>query len=232
LFFSFYSWDLFYYNFVEVVYDLSITKTGYMAQIYNVGSCFWGVVFGIYVRQTKHFKYACLFFGLPLMFLGAGLMIKFRGKDNGIGYLIMSQIFVAFAGGTLVIGEDMAVMAAADRDGVPLMLSLIGLFSSVGGAIGTAVAGAINANVFPSELTKHLPEALKANASSIYVGGTITQLTFLVGGDARNAIDYAWGQSQMYSCISATVVLVLAIPCIAVWKNYNVDKQQNKGTVI
>ena len=57
-------------------------------------------------------------------------------------------------------------------------------------------------------------------------------MTYAVGTPARDAINYAWGQSQMYGCISATVVLVLAIPCIAVWKNYNVDKQQNKGTVI
>ena len=149
LYYSFYSWDLYYYYFVEVVYDLDITKTGYMTQIYNIGSCFWGVVFGAYIRQMKHFKYACLFFGLPLMFLGAGLMIHFRGSESGIGYLVMSQIFIAFSGGTPVIGEDMAVMSAADRDGVPLMLSLIGLFSSLGGAIGYAVAGAINANVFP-----------------------------------------------------------------------------------
>lgn len=232
LYYSFYSWDLFYYYFVEVVYDLDITKTGYMTQIYNIGSCFWGVVFGAYVRQTKHFKYACLFFGLPLMFLGAGLMIHFRGSESGIGYLIMSQIFVAFSGGTLVIGEDMAVMAAADRDGVPLMLSLIGLFSSLGGAIGYAVAGAINANVFPSVLLANLPEDVKVNATIIYLGGATTQMTYAVGTPARDAINHAWGQSQMYGCISATVVLVLAIPCIAIWKNYNVDKQQNKGTVI
>ena len=232
LYYSFYSWDLYYYYFVEVVYDLDITKTGYMTQIYNIGSCFWGVVFGAYVRQTKHFKYACLFFGLPLMFLGAGLMIHFRGSESGIGYLIMSQIFVAFSGGTLVIGEDMAVMAAADRDGVPMMLSLIGLFSSLGGAIGYAVAGAINANVFPSVLLANLPEDVKANATIIYLGGSTTQLTYAVGTPARDAINRAWGQSQMYGCISATVVLVLAIPCIAMWKNYNVDKQQNKGTVI
>lgn len=232
LFYSFYCWEAFFYYWVQVVYDLDITKTGYMSQIYNVGSCFWGVVFGVYIRYTKHFKNACLFFGLPLMFLGAGLLIHFRGDNGPIGYVIMCQIFIAIGGGTLVIGEDMAVMAAADRDGVPMMLSLISLFSSVGGAIGNAVAGAINSNTFPTILLENLPQELKANATDIYIGGSLVQMAYPMGSPAREAINYAWGQSQMYGCISATVILVLGIPAIAIWKNYNVDKQQNKGTVI
>lgn len=231
LFFSFYCWDLYYYYFVEVVFDLSIAYTGYMTQIYNIGSCFWGVVFGVYIRYTKHFKYACLFFGLPLMFLGAGLLIHYRGVDQGIAGVIGAQICIAFAGGTLVIGEDIAVMASADRDGVPLMLSLVSLSSSLGGAIGYAVAAAINSNVFPGALRSKLPAATAADWDTIYIGGATTQLTYLPGTPTRTAIDYAWGQSQRYGSIAATCVLVLAIPAIAVWKNYNVDKKQNKGAV-
>lgn len=231
LFFSFYCWDLYYYDFVEVVYDLSISNTGYMSQIYNVGSTFWGVVFGIYVRITKHFKYACLFFALPLMMLGAGLMIHFRGQDGNIGYIIMCQIFIAVAGGTLVIGEDMAVMAAADREGVPLMLALIGLSSSLGGAIGDAVAAAIYTSSFPTALYDALPADMKNNATQI-VASTTVQLSYPLGSETRNAINYAYGYNQKLSCIASLAVLVLGIPAIAVWKNYNVDKQQNKGRVI
>jgi len=173
-----------------------------------------------------------LFFGLPIMMLGAGLMIHFRSNDYGIGYLVMSQIFIAFGGGTLVIGEDMAVMAAADRDGVAMMLSLISLSSSVGGAIGYAVSAAIYDNTFPQALLKHLPQSAKADYTTIYLGGYVTQMTYPVGSPIRNAIDKAWGINQKDGAISATAILVLAIPCIAVWKNYNVDKKQNKGTMI
>lgn len=232
LYFSFYSWDLYYQYFVMVVYDLDVAMAGYMGQIYNVGSTFWGVVFGIWVRQTRHFKYTALFFGLPLMMLGAGLMIHFRGADQGIGYLVMCQIFIAFAGGTLVISQDMAVMAASDRDGVPMMLSLIGLASNIGGAIGFAVTGAIYNNTFPQALLRALPAEAKADYLTIFNGGYLTQLTYPVGGAIRTAIDSAWGYYQKQSCIAATAILVLAIPCIAVWKNYNVDKKQNKGVLI
>lgn len=232
LYFSFYAWDLQYYSFLMVVYDLDVQMAGYMTEIYNVGSTFWAVVFGVWVRQTKHFKYAALFFGLPLMMLGAGLMIHFRGSDQGIGYLVMCQIFIAFSGGTLVISEDMAVMAASDRDGVPMMLSLIGLSSSIGGAIGTAVTGAIYNNVIPQALLRALPDDTKADYLTIFQGGYTTQVTYPVGSATRDAINYAWGYYQKQSCIAATAILVLAIPAIAVWKNYNVDRKQNKGVMI
>jgi hypothetical protein len=232
LYFSFYAWDNAYYSFVIVVYDLSYAEAGYMSQIYNVGSCFWGVVFGVWVRYTRHFKYTCLFFGLPLMALGSGLMIHFRSNSYGIGFLVMCQIFIAISGGTLVIGEDMAVMAAADRDGVPMMLSVIGLSASVGGAIGYAVAAAISANTFPQALLEMLPETSPADLAAIYTGGYLVQTTYPVGSPTRDAINYAWGNTQKYECISALLVLILAIPAIAVWKNYNVDRKQNKGAVI
>lgn len=229
--FSFYCWDLYYYYFVMVVYNLDISMTGYMTQIYNVGSCFWGPVFGVYVRYTKEFKKACFFFGIPLLLLGAGLMIHFRGQDGSINYVIMCQIFIAFSGGTLVIGEDMAVMAASDRMGVPMMLSLIGLASSIGGSIGSAVSAAIYARTFPDALLRALPENEKANATALYLGGYATQILYPVGSPTRDAINYAWGYSQKYGAIAATCVAILLIPGVGMWKDYRVNKQQNKGTL-
>ena len=232
LFFNFDLWDTYFQNFCLVVYGLNYTTAGYMSQIYNVGSCFWSVLVGIYIYKTKHFKYLCLFFGLPLMFLGSGLMIHFRGQDADIGYVIMCQIFIAFAGGTMVIGEDMAVMAASDREGIPMALSLISLFSNVGGAIGYAVCASIYNNTYLSALRSHLPANLKDQANTIYLGGITTQLTYPVGSPIREAAAYAWGWSQRQNCIASTCILVLAIPAILLWKDFNVDKKQNKGTVI
>ncbi|QKX64817.1 uncharacterized protein TRUGW13939_11993 [Talaromyces rugulosus] len=232
IFFNYYTWDQYFYYYVQVVYDLDVTKTGYMTQIYGVGSTIWAVLFGVWIRQTKHFKKVCLFFGAPLMLLGAGLMIHFRGSQSDIGYLVMCQIFIAFGGGTLVIGDEMAVMAAADRDGIPMMLALISLSSSVGGSIGYAVASAIYSNTFPQALLRALPNYAKSDFETIYAGGPAVQLTYPPGSEVRDAINYAWAYSQKYECITAAVLVLLAFPAIAIWKDYNVDKKQVKGTVI
>lgn len=230
--FSFDCWDTYMQNFLYIVYNLNVTDAGYMGQIYNVGSCFWSVVVGIIIYKTRHFKYLCLFFGQPLMILGSGLMIHFRGADHGIGYIIMCQIFIAFAGGTNVIGNDMAVMAGADREGIPMALCLVSLFQSVGGAIGYAVCAAIYNNTFPGALESHLPANLKSQASTIYLGGVTAQMALPVGSPERDAAAYAWGWSQRQNCIASTAILTLGLPAIAMWKNINVDKKQVKGTVI
>ncbi|KAJ5135607.1 Major facilitator superfamily domain general substrate transporter [Penicillium bovifimosum] len=232
LFFSFYSWDLYFYYFVMVVYNLDVPTTGYMTAIYTVGSCFWSAVFGVWIRYVKEFKYTCLCFALPLMTLGAGLMIHFRGSDGDIGYVIMCQIFIAFAGGMLVIGEQMAVMCASDREGIPMMISLVSLASNLGGAVGYAVSAAIYANTFPEGLRKALPERAKDQWAAIYAGGYLAQMKFAPGTEERDAINFAYGYSQKNGCIAATAILVLGIPCIAMWRNYRVDKAQNKGTVL
>ncbi|KAH8703086.1 putative siderochrome-iron transporter [Talaromyces proteolyticus] len=229
---SFSCWDLNYYYFVMVAYNLNLADTGYMTQIYNVGSCFWGPVFGLSVRFTKQFKYTCLAFGVPLLLLGAGLQIHFRGQEGSIGYLIMCQIFIAFSGGTLVIGNDMAVMAAADRMGVPMMLSLIFMFSSLGSSIGSAVSTSIYSSTFPDALASALPDALKSNATEIYNSGYLVQYTYPVGTPTRDAINYAWGYTQKYESVAAVCFSILTIPAVAIWKNYKVDKQQNKGTML
>jgi hypothetical protein len=232
LFFSFYLWDQYFYNFVLITYNLPITLAGYMLQIYNVGSCFWSPIFGLIIWATARFKYICLLFGVPLMLLGSGLMIYFRGADHGIGYIVMCQIFIAFAGGTLVIGEDMAVMAAGGREGTPMMLALIGLFSSIGGAIGYSVSAAIYNNVFVEALTSKLPDHLKNNATQIYFDGIAKQDAYPLGSALRDAAVYAWGYAQRMNCIASTCILILLIPAVAMWKNYDVSKKQNKGTML
>ena len=126
----------------------------------------------------------------------------------------------------------MAVMAAADRDGVPMMLSMLYLFTSIGGAIGQAVSTAIYSNIFPRALSNELPASLQDMVQTLYLGGYDTQEMYVPGTVEREATNYAWGRTQYYSCISALAIWALGIPAVAVWKNYNVNKKQNKGTVI
>lgn len=234
--FSFYCWDQYFNQFVQIVYGLSISEAGYMLQIYNVGSCFWGVVFGLWVRYSRHVKYESLCFGLPLAFLGAGLTIHFRGQGEGhdVGYLVMCQIFIAFGGGTLVIAHQIAAMASCDREGVPMVLALLGLFASVGQAIGSAVIAAIYAKVYPDAATSSLLSNGITNStlvSELQLGGAVASLAYLEGTPERTAADYAMQQVQKWGGVAATCVLILAIPGIALWKNYKLVKKQNKGTV-
>ncbi|KAJ6136610.1 MFS general substrate transporter [Penicillium capsulatum] len=233
LFFSFYCWDHYFFNFCVVYYHLSIEMAGYMGQIYNTGSCFWSVIVGIDVRYTRRFKHICLYFGLPVVILGTDLIIFFCSGEGSAssGCVVMCQIFIAFAGGTLVIGQNLAVMSSSDREGIPMMLSMLGLFSSLGSTVGYAASSAIYTNVFPHTLYQ-APLEDRANFHDIYKGGYAKQNTCRIGSVTRHAIEHAWKSYMKYNCITATAVLVLAIPSTTLWRNYHLDRKQNRGVIM
>jgi hypothetical protein len=187
------------------------------------------VILAIAIRLLGRFKYLTLSM-MCLNFLGVALMIHFRQPSQGIGYVIMCQIFIAFGGGSMVICEDMAVMAAAPHADVASMLALIGLFSSVGGAIGQAVSGAIYTNKFPAALDRALPGNATQNAA-LY-GSLSVQLQYPLGSPERDAVIYAYADTQRYLTIAATCFLVPCFVCISVWTDFKVKELRKvKGRV-
>jgi hypothetical protein len=102
VFFGFYMWNGMFFSFLQVVSDLPVTEASYIGNIYSVGSCLWSFAAGIVIARTGRFKAQALFFGIPVTLLGAGLMIHWRQPGVNIGYIIMCQVFIACAGGTLV----------------------------------------------------------------------------------------------------------------------------------
>lgn len=232
LFISFYLWNTYFFSFLQVVNNLNITQTSYVMNVYSIGSCFFSLIVGVLVRWTGRFKWLALYFGVPVTILGVGLMIHFRQPDVNIGYVVMCQIFIAFAGGTLVICEQMAAMAATTHQYIAVVLAVEGMFSSIGGAIGATVASAIWTGVFPKKLAEYLPAEELVNLPLIY-GDLTVQRSYPMGSPARDAINRAYGDAQKMMCIGATAVLAIAVVSTAVWRDIKVkDFKQVKGTVI
>jgi MFS family permease len=232
LFVSFYIWDAYFFSFLQVVNGLNITRTSYITNIYSIGSCFFSLVVGVLIRWTGRFKWLALGFGVPVTTLGVGLMIAFRQPDVNIGYIIMCQIFIAFSGGTLVICEQMAVMAATTHQYVAVVLALEAMFSSIGGAIGSTVAAAIWTGVFPKKLAEYLPPQAQGNLTTIY-GDITVQMSYPFGSPERTAINRAYGDAQKTMLIAATAVQAVSFVAVWVWRDIKVkDFKQVKGLVI
>ncbi|KXX78249.1 Siderophore iron transporter mirB [Madurella mycetomatis] len=232
LFISFYIWDSYFTSFLQVVNGLDMTRASYIMNIYSIGSCFWSLVVGVLVRWTGRFKWLALYFGVPVTILGVGLMAAFRQPDVNIGYIVMCQIFIAVAGGTLVICEQMAAMAATTHQYIAVVLAVEGMFASVGGAVGLTVAGAIWNGVFPQRLADYLPPESQGNLTAIY-GSLNVQLSYPVGTPTRTAIQHAYGDAQRIMIIASTVIQVISLVSVMVWRDIKVkDFKQVKGRVI
>ncbi|RMJ19350.1 hypothetical protein CDV36_000936 [Fusarium kuroshium] len=225
---SFYCYKLQFSSYLQVVYNLSVSKAGYITNIFNIVSCGWAVPVGILMRLTDRYKWLGMVM-LPLQILMTGLMIKFRMPDTHVGYIIMCEVLGSLAGGTFVMVEQIAVMASVPHRDVAVGIALLNLVTSVGGAIGQSISGAIWTNLMPSKLAKYLPEELQADALTIY-GDITQQLAFPWGSPEREAIVKAYGETQKVMLIASVVALAGPIAWITLMKNHRLsEREQTKG---
>ncbi|CAK7275400.1 hypothetical protein SEPCBS57363_006659 [Sporothrix epigloea] len=231
-FFNSYAWESYFYYYLMVVYNYSATRVGYATLANGFTAVAIQIVFGLWIRRSKYFKSVCLYFGVPISILGAGLLIRFRSNDYSIGLLVMAQIFIGAGWGVLLLGYELAAYASSDRDGIPILYSLIGLTCSIFSSVASAIVTAIYNKVFPEALLRRLPPDTVGDYMTIFQGGSFIQVTYPVGSPTRDAINYAWGQTQYYLCIMAVAIMVLAFPAVWIWRDHRVDRKQVKGNVI
>lgn len=232
LFVEFYIWNTYFSSFLQVVPGLNIVQTGYVQNIYSMGSCFWSFVAGIILRYTGDFKWQSLGFGMPFTLLGIVLMIVFRQPEVNIGYIVMCQLFIAFGGGTLVIAQQVGAMAATTHQYIAVVLAILSVFNSIGGAIGASIAGAIWGGTFSSDLARFLPVESQADAPLI-AGNLTMQLSYPIGDPTRIGIQNAYGNSQRIMLIAATAITALGFPAVAMWRAIDTrQRKQVKGRVL
>ncbi|KAI1937258.1 hypothetical protein LOZ66_004176 [Ophidiomyces ophidiicola] len=223
-------WSLYFFSMLQIVWELDVTNATYISNIYRVGSCLWALVVGVLIRWTGRFKWLAVYFSVPLLMLGVGLMIHFRQPGTNIGYIVMTQIFVAFASGTNVITGEMAMMAPSDHQHIAVILAILNLFASVGQALGATVATVIWTSRFRSALEEYLPA--NADIAKIYAS-LVTQLSHKPGSPIRIGISHAYAEAQRYMLVTGVCVLCGALVCAALWRDIKLnDKKQVKGTVV
>ena len=168
---------------------------------------------------------------MPLIFLGTGLMIHFRSPQSHIGYVVLCEVFKALAGGTLVICQQMAAMATGGHESVAVSFALVGLFTKLGGGIGSAISGAIWTGTVPFYLEKYLPPEKRYKAAELY--GSIEEvLSYPIGTPERDATIQAYGVAQRRMLIAGLSILPLAVASILMWRDIRLKKlSQVRGTV-
>ncbi|KAL4779567.1 major facilitator superfamily domain-containing protein [Aspergillus varians] len=231
LYLSWYIWDNYFYSMLLVVYNQNVTQASYISNIYTVGSSFWSIVMGIVIRYNGRLKWQALYFGVPMTILGVSLMIHFRQAGVDIGYIVMCQIFIAFGGGTLVICEQMTVMAVSRQQDIPAVLAAESMFINIGSAVGSSIAAAMWTGIFPQRLKENLPADALPNLSTIY-GDVSAQYGYPVGSPERDAINLSYSQTQRLMLITATCLYSITLVSVILWKDVNVKKiHQVRGRV-
>ncbi|XXH04544.1 hypothetical protein Hte_010961 [Hypoxylon texense] len=230
IFIAYFSWDGFYTSYLQVVHDLTLAQAGYIGHIYGIGSCLWSVVVGYLIRRTDRFKWLALA-ALPVHLLGGFLMIFFRRPDANIAWVVMCQILITIGGSTLVMCDQMAVMAVANHAELASVMALLGLAYYIGSAIGNSLSGAIWNSTLPEMLARQLPQ-MSPTELALIASDLKKQLSYPVGSAVRTAIITAYGQAQFRMCVTGVLVSLFEILAVAIWKDVRVSSnKQVEGTV-
>lgn len=182
------------------------------------------------IQRSGRFKWLGLC-AVPLMLLGTGLLIYFRTAETPIGYVVMCQILNGVAGSTLIASQRMAAQSAVNHEEVAVVTALIGLFSSLGAAIGSTIATAIWTNLMPQFLMAYLPTENQSKLPIIY-GSLVEQLQYPWGSPTRDAIVHAYCGVQRRLLIAGTCFIPLVLVGVLLWRDTQVKgMKQTKGTV-
>ncbi|KAL7795069.1 major facilitator superfamily domain-containing protein [Trichoderma ceciliae] len=221
LFISFWCWNSFFSSYLQVVYDLGIESTSYVVQLYTVFSVLCAIAVGTLIHYTGRFKSVCLYVGIPLSIVGLGSMTYHCKSESGIGYIVMSQIFISIAAGIIMVCDEVAILAAASHQEVAVCLAVLSMFSNIGGAIGLTMASTIWQNVFRRKLMEYIPTEELPNLPRIYANIS-TQLSYPIGSETRLGIQHAYEDTQVKLLATAMVVWAGGFIGALMWRNINI----------
>ncbi|KAI0004743.1 MFS general substrate transporter [Xylariaceae sp. FL0662B] len=231
IFVAYFAWDGYYTSYLQVVHGLSISQAGYVGHIYGLGSCIWTAVVGYLIRRTDRFKWLALA-ALPVHLIGGALMMVFRRPDTHIAWIIMCQILITIGGSTLVVCDQMAVMAVASHAELASIMALVSLSRYIGTAMGSSLSGAIWNTTLPEALAELLPQ-FSPDELALIGSDLKKQLSYPMGSAVRDAIIVAYDRAQVRMCVAGTLISLLEIVAVVMWRDSRVSKsKQVRGTVL
>ncbi|KAI9717093.1 MAG: hypothetical protein M1828_007426 [Chrysothrix sp. TS-e1954] len=223
----------YFYSYLLVVQNLSISAAGHVTQVFTFTSTVTAVLIGFVIKYTGHYKYFVTF-GACIYLMSIGLMIKYRTQTTSIGALVGCQIALGIGGGMINVPTQLGVQASASHQGVAAATAVFLTILEVGGAVGSAVSGAIwSSNILP-KLEAYLPAASKSQAATIYGDVTVASTKYAPGTPERMAIDRAYQETMNILLIVAVCICVPLIPLSLIMKNYKLNSMDQgvRGRVI
>ncbi|KAI1784448.1 drug:h+ antiporter [Ganoderma leucocontextum] len=227
-FFEFFSASLtqtYLYSFILITKDWPLINVTYFNQAQNVALTFFGILAGLSMRFLHRYKWI-LIVGLSIRALGVGLMIHSRGADGSDAEIVWTQILQGLGGGFSTLAVSVAAQGAVPHVDMAVTTAMILLWSEVGGAVGSAVAGAIWTSEMPIKLAEHLPNVDQTTRGKLF--GSITDVMALPFGDpTREGVIAAYGDVMKLMLIAATVLSVVSLVLSFFIPNWYLGDKQN-----
>ena len=212
-----------YFNsYLQVAQGYSVAAAGHITNTFTFTSTVTAVLISLVIKYTHHYKYF-ITLGACIYMLGLGLMIKYRSFGATTGNIVGTQICIGIGGGMLNVPAQLGVQATSSHSEVAAVTAVYLASVEIGGAVGSAISGAVWSANMPGKIAKYLPAADKAKALTIY-GSLTEQLAYPMGSPARMGIDRAYQETMHILLIIAVCVAAPLIPLSLLMRNYELGK--------
>ncbi|KAH0548562.1 hypothetical protein GP486_007894 [Trichoglossum hirsutum] len=212
-----------------VVQNQSVAAAGHVTQTFSFSATVASVAISFAIKYAKHYKYFVV--GGSCIYLASiGLMIGYRaeGRRSTIGKIVGTQVVFGIGGGMLNVPAQLGVQASVKHRDVAAATALFLTISNLGGAVGSAISGAIWTANIPAKLELYLPAASKEDAGKIF-GSIITALSYPVGSPERSAINRAYQETMDKLLLAAICVCVPLVLLSLTMRNYNLSQEEGGG---
>ncbi|KAI9088858.1 major facilitator superfamily domain-containing protein [Phlyctochytrium arcticum] len=151
MFMSWYTYTSYLTSYLYVTRDLDFDKSQWITNAWMFSSVISSIAIGLVMKYHRRFLiYGWI--GLAANMIGNGLMINFRGPKNPAIEIIFSQILAGIGAGLITTAVQVGAQAAVPHQDVAIVTGIFLSIASIGGAIGSAIAGTIWKNQLPNEL--------------------------------------------------------------------------------
>ncbi|CAG8890439.1 unnamed protein product [Penicillium egyptiacum] len=191
-----------------------------------------GIFAAFFMKYTKRSQIWVLI-GVPLCVLGMGVLLYLvnmgDGRSGNEASFVAAKSLIGTGRGFYQTAAQVSVQAVVSRQDVSVVTAVFFASMSVGGAIGTSVAGAIWRNTLPDKLQQYLPSEVKGQANSIF-GSIVVARKYAMGTEARDAINRSYQESQRLLAIAALVSLSLMLVVMLFLKNVKLGEDGRTET--
>ncbi|KAF5368687.1 hypothetical protein D9615_010309 [Tricholomella constricta] len=222
---SFYLTFTYLYSFVFVVKPWTLLNVTYFTQTQTVALTVFAITAGVCMRYFRRAKYL-LVTGLAIRLAGVGLMIHSRGANGSDAELVWTQLLQGIGGGFAAIASQVSAQASVPHCDVAMVTAVILLITEIGGAVGSAVAGAIWTNLMPARLERYLPFVSEADRADLF-GSISIVVKYERGTPIREGVIQAYDDVMKVMTIVATVIAVVPFLLSFLMPNWYLGDTQN-----
>lgn len=219
-------------SYLQVVHSHSVTAAGHIVLTFTFTSTVTSIIVSLLIKYTRHYKYYITAGGC-IYLLGVGLMIRYRSQSASTAQIVGTQIVVGIGGGMVNVPAQLGVQASVEHADVAAATAVFLTIVEIGGAVGSAVSGAVWTGKLLPKLQEYLPPAAQGDAKAIFGNLTLAK-GYAAGSLEKMAIDRSYQETMNILLMVAACFCAPLIPLSLLMKNYKLDTvdQRVKGKVI